>query len=268
MVKRCKALLVDRGGEREVSGNFLDKSAAGDAMNNGEPDDSKSQFHDFLDDPLVQRVMQADKVDTSALRASLVRTAQKLKERYPESAAGSSVERAQALGAQYRPGVGIMLINGAGWVFVGKRVDRVEEAWQMPQGGIDGNETPILAAMRELLEELGTANVEVVAESSRWLQYELPSSLQGRAWDGRWLGQRQRWFLMRFVGNDSEINVATEHPEFSAWRWIAPERLVELIVSFKRQIYLDVLEEFAGSLQRGAQEDNARPLSPGASAAP
>ena len=189
---------------------------------------------------------------------SLVRTAQKLKERYPESAAGSSVvpERARALEAQYRPGVGIMLINGAGLVFVGKRVDRVEEAWQMPQGGIDGNETPILAAMRELLEELGTANVEVVAKFSRWLQYELPSSLQGRAWDGRWLGQRQKWFLMRFVGDDSEINVATEHPEFSAWRWIAPERLVELIVSFKRQIYLDVLEEFAGSLQRGAQEDD------------
>ena len=230
----------------------------------------KRQFHDFLEDPLVQKVMQADKVDGGALLASLVRTAQKLKERFPESVPDSSgaTERVRVLQGQYRPGVGIMLINGAGWVFVGKRVDRVEEAWQMPQGGIDGNETPILAAMRELLEELGTANVEVVAECSRWLQYELPSSLQGRAWDGRWLGQRQRWFLMRLVGDDSEINVATEDPEFSAWRWIAPERLVELIVSFKRQIYLDVLEEFAGSLQRGAQEDNDRPLSPGASAAP
>ena len=226
-------------------------------MDSGKPDDSKGQFHDFLDDPLVQKVMRADKVDTSALLASLVRTAQKLKERYPESAAGSSVvpERARALEAQYRPGVGIMIINGAGLVFVGKRVDVIEEAWQMPQGGIDGNETPILAAMRELLEELGTANVEVVAESIRWLQYELPSSLQGRAWDGRWLGQRQKWFLMRFVGDDGEINVATEHPEFSAWRWIAPERLVELIVSFKRQLYLDVLEEFAGSLQRTTREE-------------
>ncbi len=238
-------------------------------MHNGQPDDSRSQFHDFLDDPLVQKVMRADKVDTSALLASFVRTAQKLKERYPESAAGSSVvpERVRALDAQYRPGVGIMLVNGAGWVFVGKRVDVVEEAWQMPQGGINGNETPILAAMRELLEELGTANVEVVAESSRWLQYELPSSLHGRAWDGRWLGQRQKWFLMRFVGDDSEINVATEHPEFSAWRWIPPERLVELIVAFKRQLYLDVLEEFAGSLQRTTQEDADRPLSPSASGA-
>ena len=226
-------------------------------MDSGKPDNSKGQFHDFLDDPLVQKVMRADKVDTSALLASLVRTAQKLKERYPKSAAGSSVvpERARALEAQYRPGVGIMIINGAGLVFVGKRVDVIEEAWQMPQGGIDGNETPILAAMRELLEELGTANVEVVAESIRWLQYELPSSLQGRAWDGRWLGQRQKWFLMRFVGDDGEINVATEHPEFSAWRWIAPERLVELIVSFKRQLYLDVLEEFAASLQRTTREE-------------
>jgi putative (di)nucleoside polyphosphate hydrolase len=237
-------------------------------MGGGQPDDSRS-IHDLLNDPLVQKVMHSDKVDTSALLASLVRTARKLKGQHHESASGSLVvpERVPPLDTQYRPGVGIMLTNGVGQVFVGKRIDVIDEAWQMPQGGIDGVETPIIAAMRELLEELGTANVEVVAESSRWLQYELPSSLQGRAWAGRWRGQRQKWFLMRFVGDDHEINVATENPEFSAWRWIAPERLVELIVSFKRHLYLDVLEEFAGSLQRAAQEDVDRRLPPGASAA-
>jgi putative (di)nucleoside polyphosphate hydrolase len=174
--------------------------------------------------PGAVQVMHSDKVDMSALLASLVRTARKLREQHPEPAAGSSVvpERVPPLDTQYRPGVGIMLTNGVGQVFVGKRIDVIEEAWQMPQGCVDGNETPIIAAMRELLEELGTANVEVVAESSRWLQYELPSSLEGRAWDGRWRGQRQKWFLMRFVGDDREIKIATEHPEFSAWRWSIP----------------------------------------------
>jgi NUDIX domain len=167
-------------------------------MHNGQPHDSRG-IHDLLNDPLVQKVMHSDKVDMSALLASLVRTARKLKEQYPESAAGSSVapECVPLLDTQYRPGVGIMLTNGVGQVFVGKRIDVIEEAWQMPQGGVDGNETPIIAAMRELLEELGTANVEVVAESSRWLQYELPSSLEGRAWDGRWRGQRQTDLLHR-----------------------------------------------------------------------
>ena len=146
-----------------------------------------------------------------------------------------------------------MLIDSVGRVFVGKRIDVTEEAWQMPQGGIDGGETPIAAAMRKLSEELGTTNVEVVAEFSRWLQYELPDALRGRAWDGRWDGQRQKWFLMRFLGDDAEINIATEHPEFSAWRWVPPEQLVDLIVSFKRHLYLDVLEEFAGSLSRMAR---------------
>ncbi len=218
-------------------------------MPNGQPDDSRRHIDDLLDDPIVQKVMHADKVDTSALLAILVRTARRLKELCPEPTPGAPLipEGVPPLDAEFRPGVGVMLMNGIGRVFAGKRIDVIEEAWQMPQGGIDGDETPIIAAMRELSEELGTANVEVVAESSRWLRYELPNSLQSRTWDGRWRGQRQKWFLMRFVGDDREINIATEHPEFSAWRWIAPERLVELIISFKRQLYLDVLEEFAGS---------------------
>jgi putative (di)nucleoside polyphosphate hydrolase len=189
-------------------------------MRSGQPDDSSSHIDDLLNDPIVQKVMDADKVDTSALPAILVRTARRLKEQYPESTAEAPVipERVPPVDTQFRPGVGVMLVNGIGQVFVGKRIDMIEEAWQMPQGGIDGDETPIIAAMRELPEELGTANVEVVAESSRWLQYELPSSLQGRAWGGQWRGQRQKWFLMRFLGDDREINIATQHPEFSDWR--------------------------------------------------
>jgi putative (di)nucleoside polyphosphate hydrolase len=211
---------------------------------------SVTEINDLLNDPIAQKVMLADKVDTNALLAILARAASKLKERYPESIASSRVaqEHVPALDQQYRPAVGIMLINREGRVFLGKRNDVTEEAWQMPQGGIDEGETPIAAARRELLEELGTANAEIVAESSRWLQYELPSSLQGHAWGGRWRGQCQKWFLARFVGDDGEINIATEHPEFSAWKWVAPERLDELIVSFKRRLYLDVLEEFADSL--------------------
>ena len=230
-------------------------------MRSGQPDDSSSHIDDLLNDPIVQKVMDADKVDTSALLAILVRTARRLKEKSSESTAGASViaERVPPLDAQFRPGVGVMLINGIGQVFVGKRIDMIEEAWQMPQGGIDGNETPIIAAMRELPEELGTANVEVVAESSRWLQYELPSSLQGRAWGGQWRGQRQKWFLMRFLGDDREINIATQHPEFSDWRWVPPERLVDLIVSFKRRLYLDIVEEFADFLSRAPQKGGDRP---------
>jgi putative (di)nucleoside polyphosphate hydrolase len=230
-------------------------------MRSGQPDDSSSHIDDLLNDPIVRKVMDADKVDTSALLAILVRTARRLKELYPDSTAGAPVvsERVPPLDTQLRPGVGVMLVNGIGQVFVGKRIDMIEEAWQMPQGGIDGDETPIIAAMRELPEELGTANVEVVAESSRWLQYELPSSLQGRAWGGQWRGQRQKWFLMRFLGDDREINIATVHPEFSDWRWVPPERLVDLIVSFKRRLYLDIVEEFAHFLSRAPQKGGDRP---------
>jgi len=230
-------------------------------MRSGHPDESSSHIDDLLSDPIIRKVMDADKVDTSTLLAVLVRTARRLKEQYSDSTAGAPVisERVPPLDTQFRPGVGVMLVNGIGQVFVGKRVDMIEEAWQMPQGGIDGDETPIIAAMRELPEELGTANVEVVAESSRWLQYELPSSLQGRAWGGQWRGQRQKWFLMRFLGDDCEINIATDHPEFSDWRWVAPERLVELIVSFKRRLYLDIVEEFADFLSRAPQKGRDRP---------
>jgi putative (di)nucleoside polyphosphate hydrolase len=145
----------------------------------------------------------------------------------------------------YRRGVGIMLLARDGTVFVGRRIDREEEAWQMPQGGIDKGETPRAAALRELKEEIGTNRAEVVAESAHWHRYQLPSALRGRLWRGRYIGQEQKWFAMRFLGRDSDIDLATHHPEFDAWQWVPHHRLDELIVPFKRQVYRDVLAEFA-----------------------
>jgi len=146
---------------------------------------------------------------------------------------------------RYRPAVGIMLLNRQGEVFVGRRIDMpVMPAWQMPQGGIDPGETPCQAAMRELEEEIGTAKVVLLGESRVWLKYDLPIELAGGIWGGRYRGQRQKWFVMRFIGTNADINLATEHPEFDAWQWVAPERLPDLIVPFKRQLYIDILAEF------------------------
>jgi putative (di)nucleoside polyphosphate hydrolase len=149
--------------------------------------------------------------------------------------------------ALYRPAVGIMLLNHEGRVFVGRRIDMPAglAAWQMPQGGIDPGETPREAALRELEEEVGTAQAEILSESRAWLHYEVPVEIAGRMWGGRYRGQRQKWFAMRFTGDDADIDpAATVHPEFDAWQWVPPERLPELIVPFKRQLYLDVLAEF------------------------
>ena len=146
----------------------------------------------------------------------------------------------------YRPGVGIMLLNGSGRVFVGRRIDMPAglAAWQMPQGGIDDGETPRQAALRELQEEVGTEKAEILAESQLWHRYDLPPEIARRRWKGRFRGQRQKWFAMRFTGSDADIDLATHHPEFDAWEWVEPERLPELIVPFKRRIYEAVLTEF------------------------
>ena len=150
----------------------------------------------------------------------------------------------------YRPCVGVMLVNPRSEVFVGQRIDNSTAAWQMPQGGVEKNEDPQKAALRELWEETGVdpALVTVEAETPDWLLYELPFDLVPKLWKGRFRGQRQKWFLMRFSGEDTDINIQTDHPEFSEWRWLPPDDLVANIVSFKRDVYKGVLEAFKDRL--------------------
>ncbi len=152
-----------------------------------------------------------------------------------------------SLSLPYRPCVGILLFNTVGKVLVGERGD-TPGAWQMPQGGIDPGETPAQAALRELKEEIGTNHAELVAETRGWLRYDLPEQLIGVVWHGRWRGQEQKWFAARFLGTDHEISIATEHPEFIDWRWVALEHLVDLAVSFKRDVYRDVVAELRSAI--------------------
>ena len=150
----------------------------------------------------------------------------------------------------YRPCVGLMLFNPHGRVFVARRIDMPSEAWQMPQGGIDKKEDPRKAALRELKEEIGTDKAEIVAESEGWRAYDLPRELQGVLWGGRFRGQTQKWFLLRFTGSDGDIDIATEHPEFLEWKWAELAQLPRLIVPFKRKIYEEVVAEFGPIIER------------------
>jgi putative (di)nucleoside polyphosphate hydrolase len=145
----------------------------------------------------------------------------------------------------YRPGVGMMVLNAEGKVFVAKRLDMTSEAWQMPQGGIDPGEEPRATALRELREEIGTDKAEIIADSGEWLRYDLPDALVPKIWKGRYRGQEQMWFLLRFTGQDSDINIHTDHPEFSEWRWADLHSLPDLIVPFKRALYEQLVQHFA-----------------------
>ncbi|WP_050421053.1 RNA pyrophosphohydrolase [Bradyrhizobium tropiciagri] len=148
-----------------------------------------------------------------------------------------------ALRNQYRLGVGIVLLNQRGEVFVGRRPDLKPDVWQMPQGSIEKGETPQQAALRELKEEVGTDNAELLAESRDWLQYDVPSEFVPKRWSGRWKGQRQKWVVMVFRGADTDINVAGDDSELDAWRWVPTKDIAGLAAPFK--LYLDVIGEFS-----------------------
>ena len=147
----------------------------------------------------------------------------------------------------YRPAVGVMLINTERKVWVGQRLDSKIEAWQMPQGGLDPGEEPLQGALRELEEETGIASglIEIIAKAKEELTYDLPDDLIGKVWKEPWIGQRQTWFLARFLGRDADVTLETAEPEFRAWKWADPDELPLLIVPFKKKLYEDVLAAFA-----------------------
>ena len=142
-----------------------------------------------------------------------------------------------------RVGVGVIVLNNDNHVFVGKRKDNPTDKWQMPQGGVDEGEDYITAMKRELLEETSIQNIEIIKEIDKIYQYELPENLIGIIWKGKYRGQKQKWFITRFLGNNSEINLNTKHPEFIEWKWIEPKLLPEVIVDFKKSLYLSLLKE-------------------------
>lgn len=150
----------------------------------------------------------------------------------------------------YRSGVGIMIIDQQKRIFVGKRIDNHSDAWQMPQGGLDAGETEDEALLREMKEETGISSheVKILSQSSKHYYYNLPYKLQKKFWGGKYLGQKQRWYLIEFCGDEKNIDVATEDPEFSEWKWISKENLLGAIVAFKRDLYEEVMKEFESFL--------------------
>jgi putative (di)nucleoside polyphosphate hydrolase len=142
-----------------------------------------------------------------------------------------------------RIGVGIVLLNNKNNIFVGKRIDNPKKFWQMPQGGVNKNENLFEAAKRELEEETGIKSIKLIKEIDGWIEYELPKDLLGKIWKGKYRGQKQKWFIMRFIGEDKEINVKTKNPEFLEWEWIESSNLTNSVVSFKLNVYKKIVEE-------------------------
>ena len=142
-----------------------------------------------------------------------------------------------------RTGVGISVLNSKNQVFVGKRKDNPFDKWQMPQGGVDTNEPLLTAMKRELEEETSIKNIEILKEIDQWLEYELPENLIGKIWKGKYRGQKQKWFIVRFIGEENEININTKYPEFIEWKWVEITSLPDLIVKFKKHVYEEVSVE-------------------------
>lgn len=160
--------------------------------------------------------------------------------------------------SEYRLGVGVMLINTQGQVLVGKRIDTESDGWQMPQGGIDANESPEQAALRELEEEIGVVCVELLAATKNWLSYDFPPDLQVKLWDGNFRGQKQKWFLCRFLGENHEININTKNPEFSEWQWVDIEKIISLAIDFKIHLYSQIVEEFKPLISNSQRQFTSR----------
>lgn len=144
----------------------------------------------------------------------------------------------------FRHGVGMMILNKRGHIFVGKRIESKFEAWQMPQGGILTGETPSRAVFREMKEEIGCDSGNIIAETKKWYSYNIPDFLISKLWSGQFKGQKQKWFLLEFTGSDSDISVDTDNPEFREWRWVSKEEILDIIVPFKKRLYIAVIKEF------------------------
>ena len=142
-----------------------------------------------------------------------------------------------------RIGVGVALLNKKNNIIVGKRIDNANNFWQMPQGGVDNNENLFEAAKRELEEETSIKSTELIKELDFWLEYDLPKNLLGKIWQGKYRGQKQKWFIMKFTGNEDEINIKTQNPEFLEWKWISPSKLTETVVHFKYDVYSKIKQE-------------------------
>jgi putative (di)nucleoside polyphosphate hydrolase len=142
-----------------------------------------------------------------------------------------------------RIGVGIVLLNNKNKIFVGKRIDNPKKFWQMPQGGVDKNEDLFQAAKRELQEETSITSIKLIKKLDGWLEYNLPQNLLGKIWKGKYKGQKQKWFIMKFLGDDMEINVKTKHPEFFEWKWVDPDEITDFVVNFKLDVYKKIKEK-------------------------